>query len=244
MTTLHCRPRRSASARRLLVGGLTLCWLLGAADAAPPAANPIPAEREGLPVAERSGDAVAGRRKSDDERCQECHGRDGNAADNEDGIGNVGKLPKLAGQSAEYIVKQIRDFRAGTRQNETMSIMASSVADADVADIAAYFAGQRRSPGDGGVAVSPVGRRLFAEGDSARGILACAACHGAKGEGRVGDGLVAPAIASQYKRYLQKHLHEWRVAERANSAGGVMNGIARLLSDDDIDALADYLSGL
>lgn len=207
---------------RLLIGCLAALALAGAAAA--------------------GGDPVAGQRKSDDERCQECHGHDGNAGDIEDGVGNIGKFPKLAGQFPEYIVKQIRNFRSGERNHEFMTLMARSVGDADLADIAAYFAGQKRMQGDGGG--NPRGRELFVRGDPGRNIAPCAACHGEAGKGSVAGGAVAPVIGGQHRRYLHKQLVEWRAGERRNSPGGVMNGIAAGLTDADIDALVDYVSGL
>jgi cytochrome c553 len=192
------------------------------------------------------GDAQAGKVRSDDERCQECHGRDGNADDIEDGVANIGKFPKLAGQLPGYIAKQIRNFRSGERNHETMAIMARGIDDAALADIAAYFASQpRKHEGRGDNAL---GRKLFAEGDASRAIPACAACHGERGQGAAkgeeqGEALY-PAIGGQHRRYLHKQLHEWKAGVRANSAGGLMNNIAGPLSDAEIDALADYISSL
>ena len=117
------------------------------------------------------GDPLAGRQKSDDERCQECHGHDGNAQDIEDGVGNIGKFPRLAGQSSDYLLKQLRDFRSGARHNETMLIMARSLNEHDAADIVAFFSSQATA-GEKGTN-SPQGRRLYIEGDAARGIAPC-----------------------------------------------------------------------
>lgn len=196
-----------------------------------------------VPVAKLlKGNPVAGRQKADDERCQECHGHDGNANDIEDGIGNIGKFPRLAGQLPEYLQKQLRDFRSGARQNDTMLIMARSVSDADMADIAAYFASQKLL-GDQ-VAADLAGHRLFVEGDATRGIPACISCHGDKGQGkRVGD-LTIPRIAGQHQRYLAKQLTEWKRDERRNSVGHVMNEIARKLTDSDIEHLAAHLASM
>lgn len=188
------------------------------------------------------GDAQAGKARSDDERCQECHGRDGNADDIEDGVANIGKFPKLAGQLPGYIAKQIRNFRSGERNHETMAIMARGIDDAALADIAAYFASQpRKHEGRGDNAL---GRQLFAEGDAKRAIPACAACHGERGQGAAPGEALYPAIGGQHRRYLHKQLHEWKAGVRANSAGGLMNRIAGALSDAEIDALADYISSL
>lgn len=218
-------PSLPALAATLLA--LSLSWPLLAAE---------PAKR-------LAGNPAAGQQKADDERCQECHGHDGNADDIEDGIGNVGKFPRLAGQHPDYIFKQIRDFRSGARNNETMLVMARAVSDADLADIAAYFASQprRKAPP---VAVGPATVRLFAEGDAARGVPACAGCHGADGRGQAATPPGAPAVAGQHRRYLLKQLLEWRAGERRNSAGGVMNQVVKPLADHELEALADYMAGL
>jgi cytochrome c553 len=184
-----------------------------------------------------------GKAKSDDGRCQECHGHDGNARDIEDGIGNVGKFPKLAGQTPEYIAKQIRNFRSGERNHETMFIMARGVSDADLADIAAYFSSQEKMQGDA-AGNSRLGENLFANGDASRNILPCVSCHGDAGKGVASADGIHPVIGGQHRRYLQKQLGDWKAGERTNSPGGVMNQIAKPLSDAEIDALANYISGL
>jgi cytochrome c553 len=186
------------------------------------------------------GNAQAGKAKAEDERCIECHGHDGNANDIEDGVGNIGKFPRLAGQKAAYIIKQFSEFRSGKRSNETMAIMAKTVADRDLLDIAAYFASQKLVAGDSQGA-NPLGQSLFLAGDATRGILPCAGCHtGAAQEASPEN----PRIAGQHRRYLQKQLIEWRAGERRNSPGDVMNAVTRGLSDAEIDALANYVSSL
>ena len=127
-----------------------------------------------------AGNIEEGKFKSEDNRCQECHGADGNGVGL--GSGAAGKFAKLAGQSPDYMVKQIRDFRTGTRKNDLMVIMAKSIDDADAADIAAYFASQKKMQGDGAT-TSATGKNLFSNGDVSRGILPCASCHGADGKG-------------------------------------------------------------
>lgn len=205
-------------------------------------AAPAFAQQGGRATPVVKGDPVAGKLKAEDERCQECHGHDGNANDIEDGIGNIGKFPRLAGQLPTYLLKQIRDFRSGARQNDSMFIMARSLNDRDAADILAYFASQKVAGEKDGEAA--YGRRLFAQGDAARGIPACAGCHGEAGQGQqVGDAAY-PRLAGQHRRYVTKQLTEWRAGERKNSQGGVMNIITRQLSDNDIDQLAAYVAGL
>jgi cytochrome c553 len=202
----------------LLVSALCLSLL-----PAPLLAGPVP-----------RGDAVAGRDKADTERCLECHGTAGEGQGYSNG--SDGKFARLDGQHPEYIVKQIEDFRSGRRKHEFMKMMASSISNADLADIAAYFAAAPVR--EGMPAKAP---ELFVHGDAARGIAACAGCHGGNGRGIAGAG---PVLAGQGRRYLEQQLEEWRSGARSNSAGGVMNLQARPLTDADIAALALYLSQL
>jgi cytochrome c553 len=151
----------------------------------------------------------------------------------------------LAGQQPAYILKQIQDFRSGARRHDQMAIMARSVSDEDVRDIAAYFASQKPMRGEG-VAQSEwvqQARALFVQGDASRGIAACATCHGDQGEGRPAMPEV-PRIGGQEWRYLDKQLREWRSGERRNAPDGVMNRVTRALRDEEIEALASYLSGI
>jgi cytochrome c553 len=180
-----------------------------------------------LPLAAWAGNVDVGRIKSESERCQECHGADGN------GNGQDGKYARLAGQYPAYIVKQLQDFRSGARKHDFMMIMARSLEEADIADIAAYYAAQPAMRGEQAHGDTEAGRRLFA---------ACAACHGAQGRGNGAAGF--PAIAGQDAKYLRNQLLAWRSGERRNSPGGAMNAATKDLTDAEIDALAHYLSGI
>lgn len=182
-----------------------------------------------------NGNPVIGKEKSDDGRCQECHGADGNSID--------AKIPNHAGQYAAYLVKQLSDFQSGARKHEIMSIMAEDLTAIDKEEIGAYFASRKIMQGEAG-AVNQLGRNLFVNGDQARDITACAGCHGDNGKGRIANDVVYPVIGGQRKIYLRSQLISWKLGERSNSPGGVMNKVAQLLSDDEIEALADYVSGL
>ena len=81
-------------------------------------------------------------------------------------------------------------------------------------------------------------------GDPARDIPACSSCHGDNGTGRVADNVFYPVIGGQRRVYLRSQLVNWKLSERNNSPDGIMNKIAKLLSDDEINALADYISEL
>jgi cytochrome c553 len=180
-----------------------------------------------LPLAAWAGNVEAGRIKSESERCQECHGADGN------GNGEDGKFARLAGQYPAYIVKQLQDFRSGARKHDYMMVMARSLEEADIADIAAYYGGLPTMRGEAAQVDTAVAQRVFA---------ACAACHGARGKGT--GNAAFPVIGGQDVKYLRTQLQAWRSGERRNSPGGAMNEATKGLTDAEIDILAHYLSGI
>jgi cytochrome c553 len=124
-----------------------------------------------------------------------------------------------------------------------MTIMAEDLSATDKADIAAYFASQKIMHGEGG-GENPLAKNLFVNGDQARDIPACVSCHGDNGKGKVTDKVTYPVIGGQRRVYLRSQLINWKLGDRKNSPGGVMNKIAKSLTDDEIDALANYISGL
>ena len=179
-----------------------------------------------------SGNPVAGKDKS--ALCQGCHG--------EDGISFEPAIPKLAGQYAGYIGKQVRDFQTGFRSNAIMNGMAATVDDADLADITAYFASKNKMKGDG--TSNALGKNLFQNGDMSRMMVACVNCHGVNGKGKTPENSMFPVLGGQQKEYIRIQLVNFRQGQRANSPGGVMNIIAQKLSDAEMEALAQYVSGL
>lgn len=256
------RASFTASLAGVLAGALGSGWP-GAVQAAgprkptaaPPGAAATPTEAASHLNWRLTGDAQLGAQKADSERCLECHSTAVTGSDRS--LGTEGKFPKLDGQAPDYILKQIRDFRSGARNHDFMQIMARSVSDEDVADIAAYFHSLPLMKGDGRSGARPgepvpgdaaTGLRLYTQGDAARGIPACASCHGEGGRSQLqGQGPAAvrvPHIGGQEWRYLDKQLRDWRSGERRNSAGGVMSQVTRSLSDAEIESLANYLSGL
>ncbi|MFP5391935.1 MAG: c-type cytochrome [Gammaproteobacteria bacterium] len=186
-----------------------------------------------------AGNAVLGKEKADSERCLECHGEAGAGQGLSQGMD--GKFARLDGQYADYLVKQVRDFRNGARKHEFMTMMAKSLDDADLLDIAAYFAAEPVRKGTAGLPLDPAAQRLFEQGDAARGLVACTSCHGANG---AGGGAAGPVLKGQGQAYLMQQLHEWRTHTRTNSPGGVMNQQAKALTEAEIAALARYLSSL
>lgn len=182
-----------------------------------------------------AGDHLAGRAWSDDNVCKECHQPDGNSI--------VAEYPRLNGQFGPYLLKQLQDFRDGRRKNVIMQALTQDLGDADLANIAAHFAAQPVMKGKA-APVNALGKRLFEGGDGARRIPACASCHGADGKGLLAGRQAYPSVGGQHRYYLRGQLQDWKSGTRRNSPDGIMNTIAGALTDADIEALSDYLSGL
>jgi cytochrome c553 len=213
-----------------------LC-LAGMLTASTAAAEP-PGEPSGeLKQRLGAGDPVAGKIKSEAELCQGCHGADGNA-------GAVG-VPKLSGQYAAYLIKELADFRSQARRHRVMNAMADGPSEGDLQDIAAYYASlPRLTEEETSAAPSAAARELFLYGDVERGIDACSSCHGLDGKGRLARELAYPALAGQHEGYLRVQLLNWKIGARGNSPGGVMNRIAQALSEAEISALSAFLAGM
>ena len=235
MPTSRTAPRVRTA--RLCWVGLVAVALLCPALAAQPASKAAAGVPKPPAQAQLAGNAVLGKETSDTERCQECHGVEGHGTSIEN------KFAKLAGQYPEYLIKQFRNFRTGERKQDVMSIMARSVGDADLVDIAAYFSQQKKMQGDG-TGATPVALDLYRKGDAARNIIACAVCHGDAGQGKSVGNERIPVLGGQDLRYLVRQLTDWRSGERRNSPNDIMNQVAQRLTDDEINALANYLSGL
>ncbi len=182
-----------------------------------------------------TGDATAGKKKTQAENCQECHGVNG--------ISSSPSFPKLAGQYAEYIVKQLKDFQTGRRKHPIMNVMAEGLTENDLADIAAYFASNPTMQGDG-TGGNQFAMDIFTRGDMTRNILPCQSCHGEAGKGKSSPAETRPVIGGQHRIYLREQLRNWRNGARNNSPNGVMNIIAKSLNDTEIDSLSNYISGL
>lgn len=182
-----------------------------------------------------NGNPVIGKGKADDARCLECHGVDG--------ISINDKIPNHAGQYPAYLRKQLSNFQSGERRHEIMTIMAEGLDDTDKSDIAAYFATQKIMQGDGS-GDKPLVKNLFINGDKSRDLPSCVSCHGDRGKGRIANNVVYPVIGGQRAIYLRTQLIGWKLGDRSNSPGDVMNKVAKLLSEDEINALGDYISGL
>ena len=184
------------------------------------------------------GDAKAGKSKS--EMCQGCHGANGISID-------PTTFPNLAGQYAGYIFKQVQDFQLGNRNDDTMSAMAGMVTSRqDLKDIAAYFATQKQMKGKAtGSKVAKSGSALYEKGNKKLGTYgACVRCHGKNGKGKGKSNSLFPVIGGQQKAYIIKQLKDFKEGKRANDPAGMMAMVAKGLTDKEIEAVSDYVSGL
>ncbi|QAU24736.1 cytochrome c4 [Dyella sp. M7H15-1] len=205
-----------------------------AAASSAPAAALAPAEADDHTAATKPGDATAGQAKA--AACGACHGMDGNSTD--------AQYPKLAGQHETYIAHQLHDFKSGSRQNAIMQGMAAPLSSQEMHDIGAYFASKRSLPGVADQAVVDQGQKLYREGDPARGIPACMACHGIDGRGN--PGAMYPQLTSQHAQYVEAKLKDFHdgVTWSNDAHAQIMPTIAKKLDPQDITALASYIEGL
>jgi len=179
-----------------------------------------------------TGSAEAGQAKSG--TCVACHGVDGNSVNPE--------WPSIAGQHAEYIVKQLKAFKDGARTNVLMSPMAVALTDQDMRDLAAYFASQRPKGLEADAARVALGQRLYRGGDKENELAACIACHGPSGSGN--PAALYPSIKGQHATYTAAQLRAYKRGERNTDQNQMMRIVAAALTDEQIDAVASYVQGL
>ena len=185
------------------------------------------------------GNIEAGKAKS--QTCVACHGADGNS--------QLAMYPKLAGQHAKYIEKQLKDLKLGMtsggkqgRVDPVMGGMAMPLSEQDMKDLAAYYASLPISHNTTPENVVEQGKTLYTAGDASRGLTACIACHGPRGNGTELSGF--PKISGQHADYIKAQLVKFRDGSRANDMNGMMQDIAKKLTDEDIDTLSKYVGGL
>ncbi|NAW90428.1 MULTISPECIES: c-type cytochrome [unclassified Vibrio] len=185
------------------------------------------------------GSIEAGKAKS--QTCVACHSVDGNSL--------LTIYPKIAGQHEKYIEKQLHDLKLGMtsggkqgRYDPVMSAMAMPLSDEDIADLAAYYASLPISANSTPEDVAVKGRALYSAGDAERGLTACIACHGPRGNGTELSGF--PKISGQHADYIKAQLQKFRDDARNNDMNAMMRDVAKKLSDTDIEILSKYVGGL
>jgi cytochrome c553 len=189
------------------------------------------------------GDAAAGKLKT--ASCAGCHGQDGNSA--------IASFPKLAGLGEKYLTAQLRHIKAGERVIVEMTGLLDYMSDQDLQDMAAYYNSKNiQISGAKEITligmndpqkVLELGENLYRAGNLKTGVAACVACHSPSGKGNGPAGY--PALGGQYAEYTEKQLLAYRSGERNSGANAkIMQGVAKALSDKEIKALANYISGL
>jgi cytochrome c553 len=166
--------------------------------------------------------------------CAACHSIDGNSL--------LPANPSLAGQHPEYLFKQLTEFKSGTRVNAVMTGMVANLTAEDMRNLAAYYSAQiPKQMAAKNKDLVTQGRKLYRGGNAANGLAACAGCHSPNGAGIPAQ---YPRLASQHAEYVAAQLKAFRAGDRANDPLEMMQSIAVKLTDKDIAALAEYISGL
>lgn len=164
--------------------------------------------------------------------CMACHGAAGNST--------ITQNPKLAGQFSEYLVKQLVDFKGPQRNNPVMTTIAKALTEEDMKNISAYLEKQTQKPGAAkNKDTVEFGKKIYRAGIAEKNVPACAACHSPDG---AGIPIQFPRLAGQHQDYTAAQLTAFRSGARKNSPQ--MQTLSKRLSDDEIQAVADYIAGL
>lgn len=179
---------------------------------------------------DNTGGTSAGKGKT--EACAGCHGETGNSA--------APIFPKLASQHPSYLEKQLKAFRSKERVDPTMNAMTLSLSDTEIKDIAAFYNRQKITPEKR--EQDRLGEKLYRAGNTLTGVPSCVGCHGPTGAGNPAAGY--PALHGQYSAYLSKTLLDYKNGDRSNDPNQVMRSIASRLTEAEINAVANFASGL
>lgn len=170
-------------------------------------------------------------------KCMACHGIAG---------GGSGLIPKLAALPQDYLMEQLEAYIEGHRESRIMSEISRQLTEDEKTAVTTYFASLDPPPTppleDADTELVQWGGQLAQAGhmpDDGPEITACVQCH----YGSADDGsMVAPPLAGQQAAYIEAQLRAWQNGNRSNSALGVMAGIAKAMSDRDIEAVAAYFA--
>ncbi|MCW8933504.1 MAG: cytochrome c4 [Gammaproteobacteria bacterium] len=165
--------------------------------------------------------------------CAACHMPDGNSV--------VDIFPKLGGQHAQYITKQLNDYKSGARQDETMTGMVATLAtDADIANVAAFFASKDVTAATADDSKVALGKAIYRGGNTTTNLPACMGCHGVNGSGN--PTAKYPSLAGQHATYTITQLNAFRDGKRANDSNKMMRNVANKMTVAEIEAVANYLA--
>ena len=162
-----------------------------------------------------------------------------------DGNSAVPNWPKIAGQHAPYLERQLGLIKGGARAVPEMAGIVAGLSEQDLADVAAYFSSQTIKAGEADDASRTLGERLYRSGNAATDVPACMACHGPAGEGN--PLAMYPSLAGQHSVYTEKMLQGFRSGTswgEDDESSIIMTGVAFRLTDDEIKAVSAYIQGL
>jgi cytochrome c553 len=164
--------------------------------------------------------------------CVSCHGAAGNST--------ISQNPKLAGQPAAYLKKQLIDFTAPSRNNAVMTMISKGLTPEDIDNVSAYLSVQIPKPGAAkNKDFVELGKKIYRGGIASISVPACAGCHGPNGAGVPAQ---YPRLAGQHQDYTVVQLTSFRSGTRSNSPE--MLTTSHRLADNEIKAVADYVAGL
>ena len=165
-------------------------------------------------------------------QCFICHGMDGESSSP--------VFPRLAGQNAAYVARQLSDYKSGKRVSSAMQPMVRDLNAADFKALGAWFASRKpQAHAVEDAELAQVGRFIYQRGNPYSGVAACAACHGPKGHGTE----ALPRLAGQHALYTENQLKAFNKRQRTND-NAVMHLIASKLTEFEMKAVSSYLSGL
>jgi cytochrome c553 len=215
------KPAALPSSR--LLSAAVLAFMLSSGFMAPvAAAEPAPAAKPDLAKGQATSTNV----------CAACHTADGSRGSPAN--------PIIAGQHAEYLYKQLDEFKSGKRDNAIMKGMAATLNEADMKNVAAFYAGKTAKPGFAkNKDLVTLGEKIYRGGIAERGVPACSGCHSPTGAGIPSQ---YPRLAGQHADYTEAQLVAFRGGVRRNNAQ--MTGVAAKMNDREMKAVADYIAGL
>ena len=151
--------------------------------------------------------------------------------------------PAWPAEHESYLIKALKSFKKGERQNVLMSGMAMPLSDEDIKDLAAYFSQQKRTPAVADPTLVVAGEHLYRGGNKDSGVPACLACHGPTGLGN--PAAAWPSIAGQHAPYAASQLKAYRSKERTTDGDTqIMRNVSAMLTDDEIKSVTSYIQGL
>jgi cytochrome c553 len=171
--------------------------------------------------------------------CAACHAADGNSV--------APANPKIAGQFAEYLHKQLADFKGQSgkkpaRDSAIMTPLVANLSDDDIKSLAAYYSGQKLRPAAASdKELAALGQKIWRGGIAQSNVPACAGCHGPAGAGIPAQ---YPRLSGQFAEYIAAQLKGFKEGARANDPNAMMRGVAARMTEREIQAVAQYAAGL